>query len=443
MNKMSPKERIEDELRAASSARRTPPGRLRTTEEDDRLLAAMAIADLANSLPAIARSPTTCLPGQPERVRQKCHPAKAPCRAESVANVRSAVNLKRKMLSVTTSVNNNDNKLAKVNGGERWITTGGDRWITTNTVENRNGNCRSDSKCKGFPQTPSVLCNGSLNPTTGVHVKSLSGLLGDLGRQQKLNSNHMLVNNSSSTEGNPLQTSRHPVCVVQPTVTFDEASATETHPTILTCFSEPRPLCISAPVFKLELRRPQAASFTVARPSSGVKVEQYHQAATQNVTVTSTNGNIPLSSHSTITGVKSIVPTVTSVHVTHSSTTDHHAKNPKRRNALVDFKDTKNLHMVGILTNQRMDAAKLPLKKRKLHGAHPRSVSPIVVTPHESKGQVVGLRTSAAEEQTADRSAASLPPTKIRLVKVEHGKEGEDASRQKQLASDHDSSKYL
>ena len=440
MNKMPPKERSEDELRAASSA--GPPGGLRTTEDDDRLLAAMAIADLANSLPAIARSPAICLsgkslPGQPERARQNYLPAKAPCTfAESVANMRSAVNLKRKMPPVTTSVNGNDNKVANVTCGERWITTGGDKWTTCT-----NGNCRTDSKCKGFPQIPPVLCNGSLNTTTGVHVKSLSGLLGDLGRQQRLNGKQMLVNNSSSAQGNPLQTSRHPVCVVQPTVTLDEASPTETHPTILTCFSEPRPSRISTPIFKLELHQPRAGSFTVARPS-GVKVEMCRQAATQNAMVTPTT--IPLSSQSTITGVKSIVPPSTAVHVTHSST-DHNATNLSRRNALVCFEDKKNVQMVGVLTNHRMDATKLPLKKRKLHGA--RSVSPIVVTPHEAKGQVAVLRTSAKEEQTVDRSASSLPPTKIRLVKVEQGKEGEgkegeDASRQRQLAAGHESSKY-
>ena len=443
MNKMPPKERSEDELRAVSSA--GPPGGLRTTEDDDRLLAAMAIADLANSLPAIVRSPAICLPGgkslPPERVRQNYQPAKAPCTfAESVANMRTAVNLKRKMPPVTTSVNGNDNKVAKVTCGERWVTTCGDKWTTCT-----NGNCRSDSKCKGVPPIPSVLCNGSLNPTTGGHVKSLSGLLGDLGRQQRLNNKQMLVNNISSAQGNPSQTSRHPVCVVQPTVTFDEASPTETHPTILTCFSEPRPSCISTPIFKLELHQPRAGSFTVARPS-GVKVEMCRQAATQNAMVTPTTGNIPVSSQSTITGVKSIVPPLTSVHIAHSST-DHNTKNPNRRNALMSFEDKKNVQMVGILTNHHIDATKLPLKKRKLHGAHLLSVSPIVVAPHESKGQVVALRTSAKEEQTVDRSASSLPPTKIRLVKVEQGKEGEgkegeDASRQRQLAAGHESSKY-
>ncbi|KAK2158854.1 hypothetical protein NP493_1760g00008 [Ridgeia piscesae] len=133
---MSPNERIQDQLRVSSAGRtggscaQSPLGLLRSTEEDDRLLAAMAIADLANSLPAIAKTPPANLPGkklQPSLPAQsehcpqstfQYHTAKVPRRlAESATKIQTATYLKRKPPSVATLATHNGNKIAKITSG--------------------------------------------------------------------------------------------------------------------------------------------------------------------------------------------------------------------------------------------------------------------------------------------------------------------------------------
>lgn len=430
MNKMSPNEGVQDQLRVSSAGRtgggcaQTPSGRLRSTEEDDRLLAAMAIADLANSLPVIAKSTPTNLPGKllPRRSQPKplplstYHTTNAPrILAESLplAKLQTTGHLKRKPPSVAALASS---KIAKITSRENDIKS-----ITQSTFGTNNGNCSSDVKCLGYSAVSPDHCHAPLNPTAGVRVKHLHGLSCDMAREQGLKTNQEVVTNSSSAKESPMQ-----VCLVHPTIAPGQlhshgghslSSAAGTHTTFMTSLSEP--LCISAPVTSLVQPQPVVA---VAR-SSGGKVDnvlQGHQVDTENVAVVPTNGDVPLSLHT------SVAPAMTTVHVTHSS--DHEAKNTKLKKTI---EDKKIMQTVSTVPSHHIDAMKLPLKKRKLLETHVQPVSPIVVTPHELQGKTVAQQPPAPEGHAMDRSSISPPPAKVRLVKVEQEKleEGRSALR--------------
>ena len=427
MNKMSPNERIQDQLRVSSAGRtggscaQSPLGLLRSTEEDDRLLAAMAIADLANSLPAIAKTPPANLPGkklQPSLPAQsehcpqstyQYHTAKVPRRlAESATKIQTATYLKRKPPSVATLATHNGNKIAK-------ITSGNGEKLHINskmqsTFEMNNGNCSSDASRFRYSAMSSVVSREPWNANTGDSVKALPVPVCGLARQGLTSNQEVIVStNAKKSEGHPSVTHDHQ----QKPGGHSWSSAVVSHTTVVTCF--PEPLIISSAV-----ARPVLGNFMVARPSSDRvdNVQPGQQVDIKNVALLK-HCSSTASTPTTATAASSVTPAMTTVHVTHSS--DREVKNLKLTKK---FDDVKNVPLVGVVPSHHIDAMKLPLKKRKLLKTHSQSVIPIVVAPHETTpGPNVARLTQ--DGQAANRSSVSPPPAKVRLVKVEQEKQTE------------------
>ena len=413
MNKMSPNERIPDQLRVSSAGR--TGGSCRSTEEDDRLLAAMAIADLANSLPVIAKTSPANLPGkklQSSLPAQSDHrpqstyqhhtalSAKMPrSLAESATKIQTAPCLKRKPPSVATLATHNGNKIAKITSG-----SGEKLHINSkmqSSFEMNNGTCSSDASRFRYP----AVSREPWNANTGACVKSLPVPICGLARQGLTSNQEVIVStNAKKSEGHPSVTHDHQ----QNPGGHSRSSAVVSHTTLVTCLSEP--LIISSAV-----TRPVLGNFMVARPSSDRvdNVQPGQQVDVKNVALLK-HCSSTASTATTATAVSSVTPAMTTVHVTHSS--DCEVKNLKPTKK---FDDVKNVPMVGVVRSHHIDAMKLPLKKRKL--LKTQSVIPIVVAPHETtQGPNVARPT-----QDANRSTVSPPPAKVRLVKVEQEKQTE------------------